>query len=276
MLGVKPKNRFAAFEYRAKKEPKALRVLFEGDSWFDYPFYGDLSGAIPQLGDPDMNELSRASAGDTLYNMVKPDQLGILAADLRDYDLQALFLSGGGNDVLNVHLPEIIRDGVGTGLTPEDAVHRAVDPVVLKAVLTLLMGYYRRLFAVRDQHRPQCHIFTHGYDYIHPRDKGFHLYAEWTDCWVHPTLMAKGIPKKCHKAITDHLIDQFNETLQKAVADLGPDSRIHHVDLRGTLTSIKDWCDEIHPTPKGFAKLAGVYLLILQKVFPEHALHAPS
>jgi hypothetical protein len=56
------------------------------------------------------------------------------------------------------------------------------------------------------------------------------------------------------------LIDEFNGMLASVARDMGM-SHVHYVDLRRTLSSDAsnyklDWDNELHPTPRGFKRLA--------------------
>ena len=80
-----------------------LRIVSEGDSWFQYPFL--LDDVIDQLFDQ-FAIFSLDAAGDLLQDMKKQDELsGAITAE----QPQVVLLSGGGNDLLGdgrLHIDE--------------------------------------------------------------------------------------------------------------------------------------------------------------------------
>ena len=72
---------------------------------------------------------------------------------------------------------------------------------------------------------------------------------------MYPYLKKAGINKQDdQRQIVKHILDQFGNTLTK-LSDNYPDSQFSVVDTRGTLVE-KDWLNEIHPTSRGFKKIA--------------------
>ena len=70
------------------------------------------------------------------------------------------------------------------------------------------------------------------------------------------------------KKIAKWLICQFNEMLKDLESKT---DKFVYVKTPGTLTE-KDWGDEIHPTSKGFKKIANKFKPKLKQLFPNVAI----
>ena len=62
------------------------------------------------------------------------------------------------------------------------------------------------------------------------------------------------------------LIERLNDEVLAPLATGNP--HFHHVDLRGTLHSMNDWDDEIHPKSGGFKEMAMVLKAALDRLSP--------
>lgn len=233
--GLSRAIRNGEFKRRIRQDPDQLRVVEEGDSWFQYP------ALLDEVIDNVVQEFavySLSAPGDTAEEMALHSEH---VAKIRKYKPDVFMLSMGGNDVLGegrfVHLLNNHFDGA----TVDDLIHHAqVD-----AVLGQLMGHYRTMLTRAFEARPNMRIFLHGYANALPREDGK---------WLGRALESKGISLKTGKEIVARLLDRLNNELAAIAA---ADPRIEFFDLRGL---IKDhygaWHDELHLKNKGYSDAA--------------------
>lgn len=82
--------------------------------------------------------------------------------------------------------------------------------------------------------------------------------------WMRPNLEAKGITDgEDQRQIIHWLLGRFHELL----AAIAQQADVTLVPTVGTLAK-SDWNDELHPTRKGFEKIAGKFRTELKKQFP--------
>ena len=114
---------------------------------------------------------------------------------------------------------------------------------------------------------PKIAIFLHGYDFAVPDGRavinipfGFHFVGPW----LKPAFVNKGITEVAvQQRVIDFLMDRLNKTIS-AVAKKRSSDNVHHIDVRGTLTKSKpgyrkDWANELHPTGRGWKKVANLF-----------------
>ena len=236
----------------AKARPP-LRLVAEGDSWFDYPPHLGIEGTggvITELaGRLDIPILNLAKAGDEARYMLGEQQRRRIRKLFTDPATpHAFFFSGGGNDVAGEPLVLWIRDR-RAGMKPADA----VDPKRYNAVLDLTISAYEDLRAMRDAHAPQCVLFLHSYDYAVPNGKGVCGLGPWLE----PSLEARGWKDyEEAKAIVKALLTAFRLRLE-AFAAADPEGTVL-VPTQGLLTE-DQWDNELHPTRKGFKVVARAF-----------------
>jgi len=103
-------------------------------------------------------------------------------------------------------------------------------------------------------------IVVHGYGYAVPDGRGFWGgFGPLPGPWLQPGFIAKGFPKEVRQAHVNQLIDRFNDMLADVVALTGF-AHVRYVDLRPELPSGPDykkwWANELHPTKRGFDRVA--------------------
>lgn len=225
----------------------------------------DLLGHLQSSGT--INVFRVSAAGDTFENMifgtaykrdysVTPRQIERTLDAIRKHKPQVFLFSGGGNDLTGQQL-EACLNHAETGL-----------PILREAYVDFLFTCYfrrgfERLISAVKAARPDIHIFLHGYDYAVPDGRPVLRVAGWSFIgpWFRPALTRKRVlDAEEQKRIISKLLDRFNGVL----SDLARrHDKVHHVRLLGTLRAgagyKSDWANELHPTSRGFKRVAGVF-----------------
>ncbi len=277
-------QRAASAPERAAVLPGALPLLVgvaQGDSWFDYlpaffedPFNGDLLGHLHRTGR--YNIFKAAAAGDTLENMsygtdvgsdgaAKPQEINVALDAVKRLQPSFYLVSAGGNDMAGdkgVNLESFLNH-VLTNL-PTLREDRAVETFSTFNRLAL-----QNIVSQVKATKPEIEIFIHGYDYAIPDGRPvFKAPFGWNFIgpWLLPAFERKRTsPAAARQKIISQLLDMHNQT----IADLASaDPQVHHIDCRGVLgPNTADWANELHPTAKGFGKIAAKFDEVLQAFF---------
>jgi hypothetical protein len=257
-----------------------FQFLAQGDSWFSTStLKGKRSNLLENMLFPEAAAVVNcADPGDTLTHMVdlRRDPLfNSLLCGPKQQPWVAIFLSGGGNDLIDaVQTPPVIN---GAPVTPHDRLvlteqewggpfadpaNRYISKEGWDVFRTHLEQQYRILDSLRAQSRDnaQTPIFTHTYDYATPRDSGagFDIGP-----WLYPALTLYKIPSTDWNALADAFIDKLSDIIIGIGQQL---SNFHVVDTRKTLlraaigaTGVSnDWQNEIHATASGYGKIGNV------------------
>ena len=221
--------------YRRKiKNWGGLRVVAEGDSWFQFPFL--IEDVVDQIFEP-WAIYCVSGAGDLLRDMAKQDE--VTAAVIAEKP-DVLILSGGGNDLLgDGRLAEFLKPHAA-GMQPDDYIGANFDSLLQTnvAIYGELIGKALQAGAKR--------VVCHSYDYAIPNGGG----------WLGRPMLKLGISDRpTQRAIIRILIDRFHAALTAMAAGLG--EKVSIADCRGTVAD-SEWYDELHPTSVGFAKVARI------------------
>ncbi|MGB5622179.1 MAG: hypothetical protein WBN65_06780 [Gammaproteobacteria bacterium] len=257
-------NPWVRFARTAHRHPDWLRVYVEGDSWFAFPGLFNrtsIPGWLVKLMGAKFAVYRVDAAGDTAADMLSGRQRRRLRDRLKNdnADFQLLLFSGGGNDVID-DLDAIVRNAPG-GIDAS----AYIDFAALRATVDRVVGYHIELADLRDRYRRKCQIVTHTYDIPFPDGRKVKKLGIRKGPWIKPAL--KDVPKKFHRGVIRIVMDQFADGLVSAGAGL---RRFTVVDTRGTLVKQKFWGDEIHPTSRGFEKIAEKIRDELHRQFPNH------
>ena len=247
---VRPKQ--AVFAASIKQYPKRLVMITEGDSWFSYPLTANIADYIEMMNDFSILRLEHN--GDEAREILGAgsEQLKKIKYYLKNYPVDAVLMSAGGNDLVAGELKNVLARRTN-GATWQSTVKLAV----LTQVLDDIVGAFSRLLDARDALRPKCVVFAHSYCYFEPNGRNatgpFGLLKAGP--WMRPVLVSKGIdPATEGGAIAKYLVDELHARLS-ALATARP--RFHVVDMRSALPADDThWADEIHPSGTGFRKLA--------------------
>lgn len=233
------------FEKSIREHPQRPVVISEGDSWFAYPTF-----LAPSIVD-NLLKWNRGASwlrcetiGDEVRLMLGHDQREQLATRLERYPVDVLLFSGGGNDIVGQPFTLWLKDH-------EPGFTRATDYIDqprAKAMLKLVRSAYEDLLELRDKHRPDCLIVTHNYDLPTPSEVG----VCGRGPWMLPGLKQRGVPTRFHAAIAKYFLGEFAAMLDT----LARRRNFHVVQTQGTLAGPSEWGNEIHPTARGFARIA--------------------
>lgn len=232
-----------------------LRIVAEGDSWFEFPIL--LDDVVDQLN-RNVAVFSIAAAGDTIADMAgEANFRNQVMPALDEVKPQAFLISGGGNDMVGDGLKACLADfapgrarRAGDYLTPK-----------LEENLARIRESYVSLFSRLLRANPQLKIFTHGYDLATPRLEGGE--------WLGAPFASKGFKDSglCREII-DLMLKRF------AGMHAGLEERfkgsVHFVNLMGVVGSA-DWHDELHPTDAGFARVADRFRERIESVFSQRS-----
>jgi hypothetical protein len=260
---VRPKH--AVFAASIRQFPKRLVLISEGDSWFSYPLSATIADYIEMMSDFSMLRLEHDGDNAREILAAGSEQLKKLRYYLKNYPVEALLMSAGGNDLAAKELKRIL-DVRTAGATWQSAVKLGT----LTTVLDDIVASYGRLLDARDSLRPNCVVFAHSYCYFEPNGRKatgpFGLGSAGP--WVRPVLKARGIdPVTEGPQLARYLIDELHARLQALAAHR---KRFTVVDTRGALPADDvHWADEIHPSGTGFRRLAqDFWRPILARQFP--------
>ncbi len=239
-------------KYRRRiKDWDGVRIVAEGDSWFQYPLI--LKDTIDQLIDRDNFQYAiygLSEAGDLLSNILREDEI---SEALNRENPDVFLISGGGNDM--------VGDGRMATMVHEFSANRKAENYPndkFDEFLTELERLYRDLFTRVLTDHPHLKIVCHGYDNAIPQ-KG---------SWLGKPLISQGITAKTlQKQIVAVMIGRFNDTLKKIVSDF-PGS-VYHVDCQKVVGSLSKWHDELHPKNEGYLKVARKFDEVIKKALAE-------
>jgi hypothetical protein len=258
IIGNNNLGTMAAYATALAKNKNAKRCLAFGDSWFQYP---------PRPIDIE-KQLARRFR-DTLFlneGVAGRDsaqwKLGLprVQREIGAFRFDAILLSIGGNDVVGEELSEFLKtpaQAQAVGATAWGVIPPEVFDHVRLELFEYALGYairdFREVVQYRDMYSRGTILFAHTYDYIYPDGDPFRLGPITVGPWAKPALDDVGLvdPAK-QRIVTDWLVDQFARVLREYASQV-PNFRI--VDSRGTLTSRRQWENEIHPTKSGFTAI---------------------
>lgn len=232
--------RWVAYQAKTSGGFSGLRIVDEGDSWFQYPVR--LKDTIDQLSaDPDKAVFSLSAAGDLLGDMANRREY--LEA-LEQTGARVMLLSGGGNDMLGGGRFESFLLPYQAGKTGADL----LEMPLVREELRRAIDNYRRILGEVQQRFPAVLVFGHGYDVSFPLDNGR---------WLGKPLAARQIPLNVGRTAVEAVLEIFATGLAGLEEEF-PNFRF--IDLRGRVgNSKKSWFDELHPEDPGFGRVAKAF-----------------
>lgn len=254
-------------------KPSQLRILAEGDSWFEYPLRGLIyrnaaDGVIYRLQEHFGYRIANmAHHGDEVRQMLGLRQRQEIISRLsqRDVRFNALLFSGGGNDMVGDPFLLWLKESPA-GTPPE----QLLDDAATDAVMGTIEAGFRDLISVRDRYSPDTVIFVHGYDF--PPITGQDVCGQGP--WLKPSLdyfyrsigVSNPDPHEEFKVVR-RFLERFNEMLLRVQND-GHKNDFIVVPTQGTLKANNDnWQNEIHPSQDGFKQIAAKFDAAIRQRF---------
>jgi hypothetical protein len=227
------RSRVRRYAQIVEQHPERIRLVAEGDSWFQHPLVED---TIDHL----FNHFAVycvSAGGDELGNMFQQNEY--LPA-LEAQGARGLLLSGGGNDLLGGRFGSYLN-----AFTPGSDPRRLLTDEFFGRVQDMI-NIYKTVFDSMLRLKPGVKIFCHGYDFVIPQ-------VGQEGKWLGRPMEEKGITDPdAQKAIIHTIIDKFSDQLA-ALAERYENAVF--VDVRGTVRQ-DHWHDEIHPDSPGFQQVA--------------------
>ena len=231
-----------------KQFPDRIRMVSEGDSWFQHPLVTDV---IDHLGRAYAIHCV-AEAGDTLRNI---QQMGTYLDTIDRLKPTFFLLSGGGNDILGDQFRTYLNDNPDMNGPAGENPRRFLKDELF-AELDSLRDVYETVFGLLQTNHPDLHILVHGYDYIIPlsvTNKG----------WLGRYMIEKGINRQeDRQAVISLILNEFNRRMQ-SVAALFPN--VSYINALNTVRP-HQWYDEIHPDGAGFQQVAIKFMTRINQV----------
>jgi hypothetical protein len=226
------RSRVKRYAQIVEQHPDRLRLIAEGDSWFEHPLVED---TIDHLFNH-YAVYSVGAGGDELGNMFQQNEY--LSA-IEAQGAQGLLLSGGGNDLLGDRFASYLKE-FSPGCDPR----RFLTDEFFARVQDMIR-IYETIFDSMLRLKPEVPIFCHGYDFVIPQGK--------EGKWLGQPMGKKGITDpEDQRAIIHTIIDEFDGQM---AALAGRFENVVFVDLRGTVRE-DHWHDEIYPDSPGFQQVA--------------------
>jgi hypothetical protein len=220
---------------RALRAPGGIRVVAEGDSWFNLPKFIRPRAIADQLEKDRRFEANNiARWGHTLDTILRQRE------HLREIDEQTQFLilSAGGNDLQNA-----LEDGTAIHeYQPTRPLDQYLTPAGTQLMRRIHDGYLTLLNEVTSSF-PALRVLTYGYDYPRPLVRRGKYIGKY--------LRRKGIPPDRLQGVIDPVIDVLN---QQIAAATGQVEAARYLNCR-TKTQLFTWFDDMHPREDGFAAL---------------------
>ena len=238
----KPDGKKPASSPEAAAAAPLVKVLAEGNSWFNLPDILMPKDAIDILSRTH-NVVSVAKWGDTMENMLAQKQY---VQKLRSGNFRHFLFSGGGNDVLG-SIDKYVKTRSPGDTDPANA-PGYVKPSFATKVKSIMAGYETLADDVRGAAGSRTVLYIHGYANAIPKKNGPYLGRPLEALGFDPSVVGP----LC-KAIVAHMVAMFNAALQTFAASR---ANIVYVDLRPKVTGT-DWnTDEIHPKESGAKKVS--------------------
>lgn len=254
------------------KKDSPLKLIADGDSWFDYPLGGtipfyshtDIIAQLPGLCDKRPFVLKLAHYGNATRSEVGLKRTKKIvdaietAAKSPNGEFDAILFSGGGNDVVGDPFSIWLNDAAAVGNNPAFGLNQTR----FNGVLDLIKASYLDLVALRDEKLPNAPIFVYGYDFAIPTGKPA---CRGHGPWLKPALAYCGWRNQVKAtAIVKDALTQFGKLMQSLAKN--PANNMIYVQTQGVLKP-GDWANELHPKPEGFRKIALEFLGALKRTF---------
>ncbi|MEM9902655.1 MAG: caspase family protein [Pseudomonadota bacterium] len=249
-----------AMQATARSRAPKKNLIAEGDSWFRIPIWNDL---IDELEDLNFDVTNVATHGHVLENMAfSPKQKrGFAKAFVkmvqRGEPPTAVLLSGGGNDIAGEQFRMMINPKAGSRPGINRVILDEIVHVRLREAYLTLIGAVD--FIAQEQLGRKAPIFLHGYCAGVPDGRGYGV-INLAGPWLKPYFDQLGYHDiDENTAMVEELLGEFNAMLKSMTLSPGLEHvrYVNFLDLLPNDTSYKKWWnDELHPSDRGFRRLA--------------------
>lgn len=223
-------------------------ILMVGDSWFWYPvdnLAAEIAGALPNQT---LVVVGYSGAEAAQWSEKYRKDIDF-AFRVYGPSVQALMLSGGGNDIAGMSdFLRLLKEDCSQADTV-DACFRAGQP---DALIAKIIGAYKEVILRFRAHNTHATVLVHNYDYAWPTGKGVFGPADWLKQPMDHAKVPKALRRDLFRALIDRL--HLAQVALKKEKALGP---LVAIASAGTMpedaASIdRWWANELHPTPRGF------------------------
>jgi len=228
--------------------PAALLI---GDSWFWYP----IDNLALELGSTFTDQQfvvvgqNGAEAAQWSEKYRKDIDFGFR---MYGSGVQALLLSGGGNDIAGMSdFLRLLQDDCSKATTVEEC-YRQGQP---DAVISKIIGAYREVVLRFRAYNYISTVFVHNYDNAWPTGRGFFGPGDWLKM---PMDKAR-VPQALRRPLFKDLLERLREA-QVELATEAAMAPMMAIKSAGTMPDDpgnidKWWENELHPTMRGFKRL---------------------
>lgn len=268
------------------------KCLAQGDSWFSI-------GALPPQVTTNLLIPLRLARRTVVVQCGRPGKVLRRFTDTtRESDFlnmirgplagrwDAILISGVGNDLIDaVGSPPQAAPELRLLRTP---VERGAGPLVPMAYISepgwnTFVAHIRKVFDAlvdlrdSDQNK-QVPMLLHNYARLQPRNAPAGPLG-MAGPWLHPSFETYAIAQADRLAVSDELTTRMDALLRELIAArraADPNCKLHLVDTRAKAGIVLadaqmggtsgDWANEIHLTPDGYAKCAGVWADVLDPI----------
>jgi hypothetical protein len=227
-------------------------ALFLGDSWFWYPLDNLVVETSAAFFDKDFVVIGR-NGSEAAEWATKGRKEIEFAFRMYAAGVQALVLSGGGNDIAGTSdFLRILADDCSKATEVAQCYRPGQPGVIVDSIISACRGVVLKFRAYNSS----ATVFLHNYDHAWPTGKGVFGPGDWLKV---PMDRAK-VPKGLRRPLLKDLLKQLRKA-QLALAKeqaLGPLVAIASAGTMPDDDGNKDqwWANELHPTPAGFKLLA--------------------
>lgn len=234
-------------------------ILMIGDSWFWYPLdnlAGEIGSALPTqtLVVVGYNGADAAQWSDKYRKDVD------FGFKMYGNSVQALMLSGGGNDIAGMSdFLRLLKDDCSKATTTAGC-FREGQP---DAIISKIIGAYKEVILRFRAYNKDAPVLMHNYDYAWPTGKGLFGPADWMKVPMEKAKVPKALRRDLFKELLDRL--RVEQLILKKDKTLGALIAIRSAGTMPDGDDVKEtwWANELHPTPAGFK------LLVTKAFVPE-------
>ncbi|MCE4072263.1 MULTISPECIES: SGNH/GDSL hydrolase family protein [Pseudomonas] len=246
---------------------KAIKVVAQGDSWFDYLPGWDVIKSLSRKGYAIKNF---GTGGDTLENMLfgnqydrdwdrdrpEHDQVRSWVSDVKP---RFFLFSGGGNDIAGPELAAFLNhadSNIGGGDLREDYLQFMMN--------TVFYGYYKYMVESITAAHGDVQILLHGYGRPLITGLGVVNVIGWhfIGPWLRPALTSKGIvdPARQFRAVAS-IIESLNAMLERLAGE--HPGQVHYIKLLDDIKP-RHWINELHLTKEGYEIVGARFDAVMQ------------